>query len=743
MKNRDRLDKGRDHPVTGSRIWFKAYIEGVPIKFTNGNMSAGVNAPSVATIQIPFSSKAHLIRPRSILTITYSLQEEENEYILFDGEILGYSISSGSSSRVVTFSASSPFSMMSKIKRYSEFGLSSLFRIGTQIFLNADSIKVAELGVPIEELLANRTTFGDLLARFNKDKAGIFPRGVIDLFKEYVENSTFRFGSDYNSLTSPYQSHNKLFDYMNQVASHAANGGFGDMVKKYLELAPAAEIISSSLGGGLLEKNDSWSAMLTFFNQFFTNFVDFGVPHKKPGVQYGNLLYMYRACVFPKFQFVCPPIDNVIMPDIIVSSNVSVNYASEPTRVALSLSNVLIPGLDRFDSRVRFAPSHQFKGIETSSGGVGGAVSSYIESVSSHDRTFGNNEDLLGVSAFSMTLPDYYVADNSNSNDAGESQGSMYTKMADSIFLEGKYASRGASVQCVFTPRVLSGLPCFIADPEFPYFGFVAGVSHSFNASGGCSTSLAISHMTTFMDYLSPTIRSSHMLGDEYSTLNIEEVYKSLGLNGSMATLVRENIPGTGMIGTGIFSVASDTILLDRIKNNLISRYESTGFFDLADNLRRVSVSDIYKASFVRKTDGFKGDEGLIKIVLAEALLDAIRSGSISDATVAYNSRDMVDVAPYNFMSESLNSNKHTRPYWLLGTVGSLNNPSSYPNLLGFDSGTERVFVSRKIAAQELSKDLEQIEHGTKTKPKLEHSVFGLFDDDTIYKLDEEKEHRS
>lgn len=765
MKNPKREQHGGDYPLSGDRVGFKFYVEGVPMRFIAGNVSAGVNTPAVASVTIPFSPLATHIRPRSIATITFWLNHEENEYVLFDGEIVGYSVSGNAESKAVVFNLASPLSFLSRIKRYGSYGIESLFKTSSMLFMNANTKLNLNLGVKIQNLSQGMTPIGDLIAKDLRDPLARYPDMIIEATRQQLLSTTFTFPSPEGIAISktPYQVHHELFEYMNQFSLPIGLDQVNTLFKEYLRTLPVQELVNSKLGAGLIDSGDLWSGMNMFLNQFFMNIVDLGVPFKQENIEIGNLYEMYRSVVFPSHNFLLPPACNVITADSIVQSNIGANFLLGPTRFALSLGSVVVPGVDQLDSRVRGAPTHQFgwlkqERLETDLG-------SYVEQAMCNDLSFSNNELFLGIQSSSLTLPEYYVSHENLDNlknrvlklvgkpseDIPGLNDQLFTKMADHLFLDQKFSSRGAQILCNFSPNLIPGFSTFVADPELPYFAYIQSVTHAFSANGASSTQVMCSHVTQFMDYLMPTLRYSHAIDDKLQPLKIGQVYRDMGLKGSMADLVASSIDGgkepISGLENGDHSVTSYT--LRDIQKSYVATLRKAGFYDEANSLdatspERIAQACLSKDSIVAEAP----DEGMIKIFLAEVILHAIRNGSFGKSAVTRLSRDLVDLDVQNIPQ----SFSYFRTKWLYPAVAAgattrdteEQNKDLFLKQYGVNRNSKEyaVLQTRTDAARALADDLLQENQGTKTKPNIGHSIFGLFSDDIIKKHPDETKWR-
>lgn len=712
---------------------FRAYLEGVEIPFINGGVFSATNAPASASITIPFTTVASQIRPRSILTITF--EENGIEYLLFDGDVTAISFSSSSENRSCNISARSPISMLERFRRYSEIDAIQPGGLGPAVFMSSageSNFKIP--GFEVQSLFVNGH-IRDILS----DRDQPFVSSSLKMIKKYID-SPAGFRGKYSSEATSIDSHERLSDYSSQIQSLDIEES--DVIfDKYRSKIFWNAILNQIAGGEMNGSKPIWSFMVGLFNKFFFRFNDFGVPTKGAGGE-SNLGNMIRSAVVPSSSFLTPPACNVITPDIILNSNVSMGIGEELTRSAFIVD--MLPtsfNIQSFRTEMYCAPSHVFSEIS----GLNVSDSTYLDVAFDNDRSYGNNEALMGALGSYSKVPSHMIR--SKDAEGDEAVKEFYEKYADWNHIEEKYSSRNASVSCEFDPHILAGFSTYIVDTQLPYFGFVEGVSHSFNRSGASSTNLRISHVTMPMDYMNPVLRYGSGLYSELSGEKIGGFYQEVGAGFSMVDVLDSRV-----ISESITKIAADksstgmSRIISNVINNITGKLLNAGMREDSDHVRSISREHItkmikYMIPGESSTLSYYNEDGLFKVLCGEILARSAEDGLLNrDAVIDSSSRLLVSVnhrpkeIPGSATGEAFSSDQFCidrRWYWFRRSNSDVSRYSTEAEHYRAPKSYEDEYLIRRRVAELVAQEIDSKENTQRSvhTPQLHQSILSIFSD--------------
>lgn len=625
--------------MNNERLFFKVYIEGVAVKFFDASVSATVGNLSSASVSLPYSKYVSQLRPRSVVTITYGTLGEDQEYVLFDGDLLKVVIPSGVTNRTATLHISSPLSALKRYRKYVDTSIVSPITSASILHLNPDSKKreVFDLG---ENGIPGADSDSATLLQVLNNKNASFPGAVHDTFKNSVRSSKLLT----NEVTT-IASHERIYGYADQfeaVDMYAGDSEWQDFRDIYNFQALVQSI--PSMDG--LSNPDYYTFMTSVYSNFNYTLTDLGVPHVKVDTQteeeqlnnlivrnitgvdnsyFGdsivggaNLNNSSRFLLHPSSSFLNPPACNIVLPDILLGTTIVSDFSNEITRASLVSSTFY--GVDESMYGLMYpSPSSQFDKLTTDT------VNEFLVDSSQIDESYGNNEIFLGPKGFYQNLPIWYsFRDEENSSIANSSD--FLTKYSDLYYLNSKYYSRAASIATIFNPKMCVGLPMVVLDPSQPFFSCVNTITHSFNSNGNAKTNVSGTHTLLPLDFLNPDLRNANGFSDSILNENIGFIYKQAGLGTSYYdfTLQLADYSFEDKIESVVTGIIDTLKAENRIEEaSTIEREQSS----IIDNIRKNinSQSSSYSS---------KIDEGYARLLGIEILLDKIRIGGLTDETL-------------------------------------------------------------------------------------------------------------
>ncbi len=256
-------------------------------------------------------------------------------------------------------------------------------------------------------------------------------------------------------------------------------------------------------------------------------------------------------------------------------------------------------------------------------------------------------------------------------------------RYADLTYLSDKYTSRRGSVNTVFNPKIAVGFPSVVVDNDLPFFGLVAGVTHSFNSSGSSQTSMNYTHVTTPLDYMNPDLRNANGVSEVLEESNISNVFTDIGLGDSFHDFVDTS-----------FGVSDDVFRSLR---------------ELGFSLQRDDEAALLKSS--GSTYTLKTDEKFSRLVDLQTLLDSSIKGTATDEALSLylkTSEARVPIQP------SFKDGRHmAKDYW-------------------FNASEEltAIFNVRGRIAELLAVDLQTANPKTKIDTNIENSILSIVNDE-------------
>ena len=716
----------------------------------SGSVFGSKNSPVGANVSIPFTSYHAQIRPRSIVTITFRVNEDDFEYLMFDGEVLGVNINKSKSSSSINLSLASPTSVLKRYKRYAEVDCFSPALTFPTIFMHP--MGQTEQTVGTDDMFRG-SRMADIIKSSNPSywidttisifksyvsKRASVSSGVTEQLQEYLPDikvpaaavglSVFVSDHTYSKTDTAISEQESLFGYFDQF-SFQQLAELDKVFEEYVKDADWDKFIHELAS---FQDNDAlplYDFMVSLYRNFFMCMVESASPTKwlEADSFDGNLGSMYRSHIAYDAPLSCPPACNVITPDMISGSiNMSRDFGSEPTRGAFLVDDLEKIGLSGSLAVKMFAsPSYKFSELASVSGkefdqrGVTD-LASFIDLAFDNDRAFGNNEALFMPSAQILRIPPYalYVRQGKNFKVSSD----YYQRYADWEFADQKYSHRGASASCRFSPQLMVGFPCFVADNKIPIFGVIADITHGFSRDGGCSTSIGISHVTTPSDYINPLTRSAHGILDGLTTYKISNYYFNLGMGGSMLDLVAKIEPRIIDRSLNAFrSILKD--LGDDLANELLGvgeREAAIGVRGAVDN-----NSDKRMTAEYSKQSDLIEDEGLIKVLCAELIINACHKGIFDASSISEYSRPLVDVnhRPFVRPFEGDGFIALSRGYWFDDNEYKKNHPDYVDE-----------YRTRRLVAEKIAKELNSGDSAVmvSTTRNVYDSIFSILSEDLL-----------
>ena len=704
------------------KLSFRLYIEGVAIKFISGSVNIAAGSVASASISIPFSKYCTQLRPRSIVTITYSYGDDKNtdgsvkEYILFEGDFVSVRTSGSSGSRECTLTATSPLASLRKYRKYIDHSVSAPILSAGEIFLNPDS-KIREQLVGSDGTIAEGDASSTTLLEVLKDTKRPFPAAIHEVIK-----STLRAKSLDTREETTIGSHESLYNYMDsfEVIDMLTNDNEWGTFRESANFNAVIQGIHSLDG---LSNPDYYTFMSSFYTSFNYTLTDLGVPHLKVGHEKyvdettKSLDNSSRFLLHPTSAFLNPPTCNIILPDIILASDYQVDYSNEITRASL-VSGTFFSPEGKLIGHLYPSPSSQFYDLNRQLEGK------FLSDSSELDESYGNSELFLGTKGFYQTLPVWYTA-REKLGDFSEKGSSYIAKYSNLFYLNAKYSNRGCSVSTVFNPKLCAGLPACVLDTLQPYFTLVASVTHSFNRGGSSVTSMRGSHVTLPLDYLNPDLREASGMSPTIYSENIGKQYIAAGLGDSFYDFSKAHAGEGGFDG-------------DRIVNSIINTLERENRKEGAETVKVAApeiISSINKHKIPSEsTYSSKMDEGIANVLGIEVLLDKIRSVGMSNEALESHLNNIHGRAPVignikengvDWAGEVITQEGKGRGYWF-------NRPTT--------DARQKKYRVRREAAEKLAAAVNSSHPEVKSLVNIENSVIAMFSDTICPKTEGEKE---
>lgn len=683
---------------------FKVYVEGVAIPFTNGSVSAFSGGVSQAVVTLPFSRYVTQLRPRTNIVFTYSYADDTLnnipiEYLLFEGDMQSISVNGGTSSKTCTLTVTSPLESLKRYRQFVDTTITGEVSSMAQMLLYTDSEEVTEIptdGVPF--LSSSGRKLQSLL------KTGSFPDSIQNNFKDIIQE-----GDIYSSVKIHEQYHNYMgqFEAMDIYDDDPLWKSFKTSVT-WLKFIEGIDVVGNQ------NSPDFYSYMTQVYQSLHYQMTDIGVPHNNttgssisgegPDVLKNGKKYS-RYMIHASNPFINPPACNIIFPDIITNSNIDIQYAAEITRAAL-VQVPLVGGVGEVFNSLYAAPSSQFSSYTPGNSKV--TKNTFLSSSRILGQFYGNNEYFLSPFGKYYNLPTWYTVTEEPEFDIGltpdtlpgihttvtqwqkyvksveeENVSAFALRYADLTYLSDKYTSRRGSVNTVFNPKIAVGFPSVVVDNDLPFFGLVAGVTHSFNSSGSSQTSMNYTHVTTPLDYMNPDLRNANGVSEVLEESNISNVFTDIGLGDSFHDFVDTS-----------FGVSDDVFRSLR---------------ELGFSLQRDDEAALLKSS--GSTYTLKTDEKFSRLVDLQTLLDSSIKGTATDEALSLYLKTNSGRVP--IQTSFKEGGNMAKDYW-------------------FNASEEltAIFNVRRRIAELLAVDLQTANPKTKIDTNIENSILSIVNDE-------------
>lgn len=655
------------------------------------------------------------------MTITYSYGDDKNtdgsvkEYILFEGDFVSLRTSGSSGSRECTLTATSPLASLRKYRKYIDHSISTPILSAGEIFLNPDSKIRENLSASDGTMAGGDASSATLLEVLNNQESP-FPAAINDLIKRTLREKTL----DTKEETT-IGSHESLYNYMDsfEVIDMLTNDKEWQTFRKDANFKAVIQGIHSLDG---LSNPDYYTFMTSFYTSFNYTLTDLGVPHLKVGHENAveettkSLANSSKFLLHPTSAFLNPPTCNIILPDIILSSDYQIDYSNEITRASLVSGTFFSPQGLLF-GHLYPSPASQFSNLNRQ------LENQFLSDASELDEAYGNAELFLGTKGFYQTLPVWYTA-KEKLGEFSEKGSSYISKYSNLFYLNAKYSNRVCSVSTVFNPKVCTGLPACILDNLQPYFTLLSSVTHSFSRGGNSSTSMRGSHVTLPLDYLNPDLREANGMAPQIQDENIGKQYIAAGMGDSFHDFSKSQAGEGGFDGT-------------RIVNSIINTLERENRKEEAGIVRStapdiISLIDKYKTP-TESLNSSKVSEGISKILGIEVLLDKIRSVGLSNESLEAYLEGIHGRTPVvgnikengiDWAGEVITQEGNGRGYWF-------NRPTT--------DKRQKKYRVRREAAEKLAGAVNSVHPEVKSLVNIENSIIAMFNDTICPKTEGEK----
>ena len=213
----------------------------------------------------------------------------------------------------------------------------------------------------------------------------------------------------------------------------------------------------------------------------------------------------------PNLLNVVPPACNVIFRSQVTDFDMTRSYLSEPTRVYAQPGSALAGGLripafvlatsvenSEFQAQLNYDPT--VANMDTSKNGASTIVTHGYPSPEELYKGIipaspGNISIENTLAKLAATKPG---TSPSTSGYSQVQQNSVINYMMACVryhFDLARSAVRSTQVNCAFLPYLVAGFPCLVEDPTGPFYGIVASLTHTLQATGRASTTVLIGNI--------------------------------------------------------------------------------------------------------------------------------------------------------------------------------------------------------------------------------------------------------
>jgi len=499
--------------VLAESVRLQLFIEGVELPINSITVHAQINSPATATITMPPIPALRHIGPRAAVAVFFYDSEEESESedrkwkLLYDGEIVGYSVSKSAMDRHFVFHCLDISNYWNTQKLYFFSGLDEASITERQNLVYgitqptlSDAIPFLSLRNQIQSTI--QESEGEPVDAINsliRDGAFLNPFFMLALSRwSFLERVVSAEDLDISTLLTRASLGNIMGDLSGKFP---ADGSFLSLLQYILNLiyyqyVPITTPNLVEAAGPSIPGVSEVSAQLTSF--FFK----------------------------PHTMLSTPPWCNVLFPDQFHDMNFSRNYLAEPTRLRLStdpflfngalswnahitggeyleLDDNLIRELDLiytssdkgFQSHVYLTKEEQVKGIFPGFSVQRSPIYSDISHLVKFDDDETETEDADGNKIRYTTFRRRDKKPKTNMKRDSDEAIPIKTYLrgvADYEYRLQRHRPRITPVSMPFNPYLLLGFPCLLLDPIYPTLGEIQSISHVVIADGSAETQVQL-----------------------------------------------------------------------------------------------------------------------------------------------------------------------------------------------------------------------------------------------------------
>jgi hypothetical protein len=455
---------------------YKLYIEGIEVPFTAANITTSVNQMSQASIQIPPTRSARLIRPRSLVHIFFrddyrgplpfgEFQSESVWRLLWEGEIMGYSYTKGTQARQITLRCQDFISYWASTMQY-------------QLSADQAAFQRAQRKLIVGSKRANVSIISILQEYFVKtfSAAGTMPEAIVGIVQRFTEQLVHF--ADINARIK--------LDKKIKLLDDAET----EFILKKQNATQLIRGISGNSGGKI--------SLLQFINNmkqliFYTHCPVVAPPFDSKNGSTSSIIFK------PQIHQTIPPRCNCFFPDMITNLTFGRSFLSEPTRLLMATNTVwsksdlhnalyMAPAAlnDDLQSEVnanwtggRKYTEEEKKALEEAAARAG---SSDVQATS----PLLEEELEKGIIGIEVGLPYPQITGQSSREDRTKDMQAV----AEYQLQVGKANTRSITMGMQFNPWPVVGFPCAVFDAIQSFFGHVVNISHNISTQGGSFTQI-------------------------------------------------------------------------------------------------------------------------------------------------------------------------------------------------------------------------------------------------------------
>lgn len=488
---------------------FKLYIEGEECPFESASISYGVGAiPEMVVQLVPFQALRNL-GERTRVHLYFADPVDQQQRLLFDGEISGVGYTKNPSSQVLTYTCS-------HVSRYLDEILVSFFDLSTYA-MNVPPLNI-KASVALLDVEYGSLEHSTLEKVFNPD---VLSKGGITSFQDIFKNVFDEVFKTDNATINYFRKKMDEWKLRQRLAvlpvvSNASAPDAAFSLKDFLGYQDLLLLLrnGSRRVDGLV---GIFSALGEMFNRIF--YAPIIIP---PSYLKGDEQILQTILYKPQALFVLPPSCNVIWPSMYNVFSYSRNFRSIPTRLFVKFgqfwygstkeksdTGIIESVMSYVWSPEELRDQVYRSGKKLESIGKGRAKSrksergdtslfrACLEAVTEEEELRGVRLTQPSYSNIFTEYVEWLAGKIKHKNDSSERG---VEALVDYELTRQRFETSLASINMVFNPYLVPGFPCLIMDrPEsgMHVYGYVVSVTHAISA-GNVSTSAEIGYIRQY-----------------------------------------------------------------------------------------------------------------------------------------------------------------------------------------------------------------------------------------------------